>query len=212
MSIIDKLLGRRKRTAPVIADEIANQRSVIAAGRARIEGAQADRKAAIESLDAARHKAADETIAEANREIERHEHAIGVLEAAHADQVAVETRQTFEHEVDEAARESAALSQRIQAEYEPAAAALAAIARDLRAHHAKRGLLEARAGELGLLLDIERPESFRRGEAAAPPLTLAQAIGNLPALYAEEPDIHPAPLSEHVRALRNPELLLRRKA
>lgn len=148
MSIIDTLLGRKKRSTTILADEIAKQEGAITDSEARIEQAKLARQAAMDAMDDAGHRDADEAIAAARRDIERREHAIDALRAAYAEREAVEAREAFRTAVADALKANDALTARVIAEYTPAAKTIAGLMEEIRLAGVRRKALVKRAGEL----------------------------------------------------------------
>ncbi|CAO4184261.1 hypothetical protein [Methylorubrum populi] len=172
MSIIDTLLGRKKRSTATLADEIAKQEHAISDSKARIEQAKLARQAAMDAMDDAGHKDADEVIAAAHRDIERREHAIEALKVAHAEREAVEVREAYRAAVADALKANDALAARIRAEYTPAAKTIAALMEEiLRSEYRRRALLK-QAQEIG-----EPMPEYRVASGGLP-----SALGTIPSI------------------------------
>jgi hypothetical protein len=172
MSIIDTLLGRKKRSTATLADEIAKQEHAISDSKARIEQAKLARQAAMDAMDDAGHKDADEVIAAAHRDIERREHAIDALKTAHAEREAIEAREAYRAAVAEASKANDALATRVQAEYTPAAKAIVALMKEINLAECRRKALLNHARELG-----EPMPEYRVASGGLP-----GALGNIPSI------------------------------
>lgn len=172
MSIIDTLLGRKKRSTTALADEIAKQEGAITESKARIEQAKLARQAAMDAMDDAGHKNADEVIAAAHRDIERREHAIDALKTALAEREVVEAREAYRAAVADASKANDALAARIKAEYTPAATAIATLMEELRRSGHRRKALLKRAQELG-----EPMPEYRIDFSGLP-----HAVGSIPSI------------------------------
>jgi hypothetical protein len=95
MNILDRLLGRQKRTSITITREIDAQIAGLEDARKRVQDAKAARQAALDAFDNGALKSAADAQAEAERDVELREYAITQLRAAHVEQVDVEDREEF---------------------------------------------------------------------------------------------------------------------
>lgn len=164
MSLLDKLLGRRPRTAATIAAEIAARKAALADARAAETAAKGKRAAALDAQDDAALKAVDDDTAAARRAAELASHAITALEVAHADRVKVEEREQFRADVASAEREAVTLTATIQAEYPEAARRLADLLTRMAKHRANAEHLRVRGRALGEPVTVSLGiEGFRAG-------------------------------------------------
>lgn len=163
MSLLDKLLGRRPRTAATIAAELSARGAELTAARARMASATVKRAAALDAQDAAALKAVDDEAAADGRTAELAAHAIAALEVAHAERIKVEEREQFRADVASAEREAVALTASLQAEYPEAAQRLAAILDRMANHRAKVDSLRERGRKLGESAKISNATAFRDG-------------------------------------------------
>lgn len=99
MDLLDKLLGRRKRTSETISSELATYAASLTEARNRAGNAKTAREAALDQLDKAGMKAAEEAQANAKRDVALVERAIMTLQAALEEQNALEERESFLNEV-----------------------------------------------------------------------------------------------------------------
>jgi multidrug efflux pump subunit AcrA (membrane-fusion protein) len=165
MNLLDKLLGRKKRNSETISNELAAQSAQRADALNRVEAAKKAREAALDQLDKAGMKAADEARVDAENDVALAERAIATLQTALSEQTALEEREAFRREVEETEAAAAELRSRILREYPDAAGVLGAIAKDLRAYYRRRDELQDRGRKLGEAVTLSSPEDFR-----APPV------------------------------------------
>jgi multidrug efflux pump subunit AcrA (membrane-fusion protein) len=161
MNLLDKLLGRKKRNSETISNELAAQGVQLTNARNRVEEAKKAREAALDQLDKAGMKAADEARVDAENDVALAERAIVTLQTALAEQTALEEREDFRREVEETEAAATELRSRILREYPDAAGMLATIARDLRAYYQRRDELQERGRKLGERVTLPSPEDFR---------------------------------------------------
>ncbi|MBY0260128.1 hypothetical protein [Methylobacterium sp.] len=173
MSMLDRLFGKKPRTPAIIEAEIAAQRAGIADSRARIEKAKADRQAAIEAFDDTRHKAADEASAAAGRDIERREHALGLLIPALAAAVKGDELAALKARV-EAARKRVGDAPKLLDRYEVLAAELAGVAAGLNA-------IDREIADANAVLTAARK--------ADPDADLPRSVEGVSARFRSEPDV-----------------------
>ncbi|KQP07717.1 hypothetical protein ASF28_11360 [Methylobacterium sp. Leaf99] len=163
MSLLDKLLGRRPRTAANIAAELSARGAELTAAKARMASAVMKRAAALDAQDAVALKAVDDEAAADGLTAELAAHAIAALEAAHAERIKVEEREQFRADVASAEREAVAMTASLQAEYPEAAQRLAAILDRMAKHRANEDSLRERGRKLGESVKISNATAFRDG-------------------------------------------------
>lgn len=161
MILLNKLLGRKKQSSETISNELAAQAAQLNDARHRVEIAKKAREAALDQLDKAGMKAAEEAQADAERDVALAERAITALQAALAEQAALEEREDFRREIGEAEAAAAELRNRILHDYPAAAGVLGAIAEDLRTYYRRRDELQDRGRKLGEPVALSSPEDFR---------------------------------------------------
>jgi len=166
-TIIDRLLGRKKRTSVTISDELATQAAALADARNRIVAAKAAREAALDSLNKTGLKAATEEQTDAENDVALAERAILALQAAHEEALAVEAREAFRREVSEYENDAEALSARLLKEYPSAASVIAAIMSDLASLQWRAHAIEQRGQKLGETVRLCNPEGVRQNARAA---------------------------------------------
>lgn len=168
MSLLDKLLGRRPRTAATIAAEIVARKAALAEAEAAEASAKARRAAALDAQDEAALKAVDDDTAAARRAAELAGHAITALEAAHAEQVKREAADALTARKAAAERRLAIEAPKLLAEYDRLAAPLASVLDGLREIETEALTVNEalhRAGRLDEALpNIQRRYRFEAGK------------------------------------------------
>lgn len=165
MRIVDRLLGRRKRTSETIQSEIIAQEVALLDAQSRTSVAIAGRDAAIEEGDKGALMAAEAAHRDARADIEICEHAICKLREALVQAQDSEGREALRVSAEALRVRKADLQHRIRTEYPEAAQVIGRLMTDLVEAERLDATLLARARELGESVDLGRhPEAFRSSE------------------------------------------------
>lgn len=161
-TIIDRLLGRKKRTSITISDELAVQAAVLVNARDRIDSAKTARETALDSLDKPGLKAATEAQADAENDVALAERAILALQTAQREALASEAREALRAEIVAYSADAKSLADRLVADYPEAARTINSIVQSLIALEDRRLKLENRASFLGEPAKLRNPEDVRQ--------------------------------------------------
>lgn len=178
MAIIEKLFGRKRPTSHDIAKKLAEAGASRASLIAREGELVSARKAAVDALDETALEAADRDLAAVRRKIELQESAITQLQAAQAEAVEVEARESFLSEIAEYQADANELANRLENDYPALAAGIGAILEDLRTLGGRAHDLEKRAQKLGVSVTLRNPEDVRRSTATRYSATWPNPDGN----------------------------------
>lgn len=164
MSIIAKLLGRKKPTTANLSAELADKLAKKAEAEAKISAAQAARARARDNLDKTALAAADNDERDARQDLELIEHAVAALQQEHAKASAQEEREAFLQAVEDHRRAAARLTDRIKSEYPSAAAIIGKLVSDLSSFEKRDEDLRNEGKALGEPVNVEHPEKFRASD------------------------------------------------
>lgn len=162
MSILDRLLGKKKRTPAIVDAEIAAQTAILAEARHRVDEHRQAREAALDALDKVALKAADDARTDAGWDIEIAERVIAALESEKIKALDAQAREALRAEIAAYSTDADNLAERLVAAYPKAAGTINEIVHGLIALEARRRKLEGRAREIGEPAKLRNPEDVRQ--------------------------------------------------